>query len=266
MESILEVKQLTKNFGGLRALDSLDMDIKKGEIVALIGPNGAGKTTFFNCITGIYTPTQGDVIIAPPGKKRERINGLKPNKITIKGMARTFQNIRLFPSMTVLENVMIGRHCRTRVGIAGAIFRNRRTLKEEKNIVDTSYNILEKMGLARYVNDLAMNLPYGAQRRLEIARAMATEPFLILLDEPAAGMNPQETLELDDLIVKIRDKEGISLLLIEHDMKLVMSLSDRIFVMDYGKKIAQGTPEEIQNNPVVIKAYLGEDLIEDKDA
>ena len=181
-------------------------------------------------------------------------------------MARTFQNIRLFPSMTVLENVMIGRHCRTQVGITGAIFRNRRTLKEEKNIVDTSYNILEKMGLAQYVNDLAMNLPYGAQRRLEIARAMATEPFLILLDEPAAGMNPQETLELDDLIVKIRDKEGISLLLIEHDMKLVMSLSDRIFVMDYGKKIAQGTPEEIQNNPVVIKAYLGEDLIEDKDA
>lgn len=263
MEPILEVKQLSKDFGGLRALDNLDMDIKKGEIVALIGPNGAGKTTFFNCITGIYTPSQGDVIIFPPGKKRERINGLKPNKITIKGMARTFQNIRLFPSMTVLENVMIGRHCRTRVGIAGAIFRNSRTLKEEKNIIDISYNILEKMGLSQHVNDLAMNLPYGAQRRLEIARAMATEPFLILLDEPAAGMNPQETLELDELIVKIRDKEGISLLLIEHDMKLVMSLSDRIFVMDYGKKIAQGTPEEIQNNPVVIKAYLGEDLLED---
>lgn len=266
MEPILEVKNLTKNFGGLRALDKLDMDIKKGEIVALIGPNGAGKTTFFNCITGIYTPTHGDVIINPPGKKRERINGLKPNKITIKGMARTFQNIRLFPSMTVLENVMIGRHCRTHVGITGAIFRNAGTLREEKDIVDTSYNILEKMGLSQHVNDLAMNLPYGAQRRLEIARAMATEPFLILLDEPAAGMNPQETLELDDLIVKIRDQEGISLLLIEHDMKLVMSLSDRIFVMDYGKKIAQGTPEEIQNNPVVIKAYLGEDLIEDKDA
>jgi branched-chain amino acid transport system ATP-binding protein len=264
METILEVNNLTMDFGGLRALDQLNIDIRMGEIVALIGPNGAGKTTFFNCITGIYAPTHGDILISSPraagDNKRERIMGFKPNQVTEKGMARTFQNIRLFPNMTVLENVMIGRHCRTRSGVAGAIFRNRAMIREEQAVVDDSYQILEKIGLARYVNDQAKNLPYGAQRRLEIARALATEPFLILLDEPAAGMNPQETLELDDLITRIRDEEGVSILLIEHDMKLVMSLSDRIFVMDYGKKIAQGTPEEIRNNPVVIKAYLGEDI------
>ena len=264
METILEVNNLTMDFGGLRALDHLNIDIKRDEIVALIGPNGAGKTTFFNCITGIYTPTEGDIVISSPktsgAQKHERINGLKPNQVTEKGMARTFQNIRLFPNMTVLENVMIGRHCRTRSGVAGAIFRNRAMVREEQSVVDHSYRILEKIGLARYVNEQAKNLPYGAQRRLEIARALATEPFLILLDEPAAGMNPQETLELDDLITRIRDQEGVSILLIEHDMKLVMSLSDRIFVMDYGKKIAQGTPREIRNNPVVIKAYLGEEI------
>jgi branched-chain amino acid transport system ATP-binding protein len=264
METILEVNSLTMDFGGLRALDHLNIDIRRGEIVALIGPNGAGKTTFFNCITGIYLPSEGDIIISSPktagAQKRERINGLKPNQVTEKGMARTFQNIRLFPNMTVLENVMIGRHCRTRSGVAGAVFRNRAMVREEQSVVDDSYRVLEKIGLARYVNDQARNLPYGAQRRLEIARALATEPFLILLDEPAAGMNPQETLELDDLITRIRDEEGVSILLIEHDMKLVMSLSDRIFVMDYGKKIAQGTPEEIRNNPVVIKAYLGEEI------
>jgi len=260
MQPLLEVKQLTMDFGGLRALDHLDLDITEGEIVALIGPNGAGKTTFFNCITGIYSPSKGDVLITPPGKKPRRINGLKPNQVTEHGMARTFQNIRLFQNMSVLENVMIGRHCRIQAGIAGAIFRNPATVAEEKQVVDDSYRVLEKIGLEQYVNELAKNLPYGAQRRLEIARAMGTDPFLLLLDEPAAGMNPQETKDLDDLIVKISKEEKISILLIEHDMKLVMSLSDRIFVMDYGKKIAQGTPEEIRNNPVVIKAYLGEEI------
>ncbi len=261
MEPILEVKKLTMDFGGLRALDHVDLDVKQGEIAALIGPNGAGKTTFFNCVTGIYNPTSGDVLISRDGSPdQERINGIKPNHVTEKGMARTFQNIRLFQNMTVLENVMIGRHCRTHSGIAGAVFRSPRTRREEQDVVDASYVILQKIGLASYVNEFAKNLPYGAQRRLEIARAMATDPFLILLDEPAAGMNPQETKELDELILRIRDEEKISLLLIEHDMKLVMSLSDRIFVMDYGKKIAQGTPEEIKNNPVVIKAYLGEDI------
>lgn len=260
MKPILEVKNLTKFFGGLKALDKLDLDIREGEIVALIGPNGAGKTTFFNCITGIYTPTEGDVIISPPNKKTTRINGMKPNQVTKNGMARTFQNIRLFSNMTVLENVMIGRHSRMSSGIAGAVFRPKSTRQEEEDVLNDSYEILKKIELEGFVNELAMNLPYGAQRRLEIARAMATEPFLLLLDEPAAGMNPMETKRLDDLIVKIRDTENISILLIEHDMKLVMSLSDRIFVMDYGKKIAQGTPDEIKSNPAVIKAYLGEEV------
>ncbi len=260
MEPVLKVQDLGMNFGGLRALDAVDLDVKKNEIVALIGPNGAGKTTFFNCITGIYPPTEGDVLIFPQGKDRpKRINGLKPNTVTEKGLARTFQNIRLFPNMTVLENVMIGRHCRMRAGVLGAVLRGGSTMREEKAAVMDSYAILEKIGLAPFVNEFASNLPYGAQRRLEIARAMATEPFLLLLDEPAAGMNPNETRDLDELIKRIRDEEGISILLIEHDMKLVMSLSDRIFVVDYGRKIAQGTPEEIRNNPAVIKAYLGEE-------
>lgn len=260
MEPILEVKQLTMDFGGLRALDHIDLDIGRGEIVALIGPNGAGKTTFFNCLTGIYPPSSGEMIISPPGKSSKKINGLKPNHVTEAGLARTFQNIRLFKNMTVLENVMMGRHCRASSGIFGAIFRNPSTVREEKRIVQDSYAILEKIGLVEFVDEFAKNLPYGAQRRLEIARAMATDPFLLLLDEPAAGMNAQETRDLDDLIIKIRDEEKISILLIEHDMKLVMSLSDRIFVVDYGKKIAQGAPEEIKNNPDVIKAYLGEEI------
>ncbi len=259
-QPILNVTGLTKDFGGIRALNSVDLDVNSGEIVALIGPNGAGKTTFFNCITGIYTPTKGDIFLSlPNGSKKVSLKGLKPNQVTEKGLARTFQNIRLFPKMTVLENVMIGRHCRTKSFIFGAIFRTTATLKEEKNIVDISYLMLEKLGLAEFANEFADNLAYGAQRRLEIARALATEPLLLLLDEPAAGMNPQETAELVQLIKKISD-EGQAILLIEHDMKLVMSLSDRIFVMDYGKKIAQGTPTEIRENPTVIKAYLGEEV------
>ena len=259
-EPILKVTGLSKNFGGIKAIDNVDLDIHPGEIVALIGPNGAGKTTFFNCLTGIYTPSSGDIHLHnPKTAKATRLNGMKPNKITEKGMARTFQNIRLFPTMSVLENVMIGRHCRTHSLIFGAIFRNPATRREESEIIETSYEILEKVGLAKQVNEEARNLPYGAQRRLEIARALATEPFLLLLDEPAAGMNPQETEALVSLIRKICE-EGHSILLIEHDMKLVMSLSDRIFVMDYGKKIAQGTPEEVRSNPAVIKAYLGEDV------
>ncbi len=259
MQPILHVNQLSMDFGGLRAVDRLDLEIRRGEIVALIGPNGAGKTTFFNCITGIYNPTEGEVRIDPPGRQSRRINGLKPNRVTELGLARTFQNIRLFQQMTVLENVMIGRHCRLHSGIAGAVFRPPRTVREEHQAVADSYRILEKIGLERYVNDLAKNLPYGAQRRLEIARALATEPFLLLLDEPAAGMNPQETRDLDQLILRLREQENVSILLIEHDMKLVMSLSDRIYVMDYGKKIAEGTPQQIKNDPVVIKAYLGEE-------
>lgn len=261
MDRLLDVRNLGMNFGGLRALDAVDLDVGPGEIVALIGPNGAGKTTFFNCITGIYTPTGGDVFLQLPGRSRARLNGLKPHRVTAQGMARTFQNIRLFPNMTALENVMVGRHCRTGSGILGAIFRGPATRAEERAVVSRSYELLERMGLEAYVNEQAKNLPYGAQRRLEIARALATDPCLLLLDEPAAGMNPQETAELDELITRIRDEAGIAILLIEHDMKLVMSLSDRIFVMEYGRKIAEGTPEEIRYNPAVIKAYLGEEAV-----
>lgn len=261
MQPILEIRNLCMDFGGLRAIDTLDLHIGQGEIVALIGPNGAGKTTVFNCLTGIYKPTGGEMLArSPKSQEARRLNGLKPNQVTESGLARTFQNIRLFGSMTVLENIMIGRHCRTSAGIGGAIVRNRATREEEKRIVQDSYDVLKKIGLARYVNEYAKNLPYGAQRRLEIARAMATDPFLLLLDEPAAGMNPQETDELNELIIGIREEEGITIFLIEHDMKLVMSLSDRIYVVDYGKKIAEGRPEEIKRNPAVIKAYLGEEV------
>jgi len=255
---ILEVSGLSMFFGGIRAVEQVDLDINAGEVVALIGPNGAGKTTFFNCLTGIYRPTAGDIRLRGPGKKPVRLNGLKPNKVTEQGMARTFQNIRLFQNMTVLENVMIGRHCRTSSFILGAVLRTPHNRREEREIVERSYGILRKVGLAKHVNELAKNLPYGAQRRLEIARALATDPFLLLLDEPAAGMNPQETGELDELISRIRE-DGLSILLIEHDMKLVMSISDRIFVMDYGRRIATGTPEEVRANPAVISAYLGEE-------
>ncbi|MFC1657018.1 ABC transporter ATP-binding protein [Candidatus Moduliflexota bacterium] len=258
MGQVFEVRGLTMDFGGLRALDGLDLHVDEGEIVALIGPNGAGKTTFFNCITGLCRPSAGDVVISPPGSKAARINGLKPNLVTERGLARTFQNIRLFPDMTVLENVMVGRHCRTRSGVAGALFRSRAAVREERDIVRDSYAVLRKVGLENTVNDFAKNLPYGDQRRLEVARAMATDPFLLLLDEPAAGMNPRETKVLDDLIVRLRDEEGISVLLIEHDMRLVMSLSDRVVVMESGKRIAAGTPAEIGQDPEVVRAYLGE--------
>jgi branched-chain amino acid transport system ATP-binding protein len=258
-EKLLEVRELTMDFGGLRAVDSITLEVNGGEIVALIGPNGAGKTTFFNCVTGIYTPTRGDIVINPPQGKSRRINGLKPNRVTTMGMARTFQNIRLFHNMTVLENVMIGRHCRTTTSILGAALRGAGSRAQERETIDKSYDLLEKVGLLDFADEFAKNLPYGGQRRLEIARAMATDPFLLLLDEPAAGMNPQETRDLDELIVSIRNEGKISILLIEHDMKLVMNISDRIYVMEYGKKIAHGTPQEIRVNPKVIKAYLGEE-------
>lgn len=259
MEPVLNVQSVSKNFGGLRALNEVDLHVNAGEIAALIGPNGAGKTTFFNCVTSIYTPTEGEVWFTPQNGARTIVNGMKPNLVTTLGMARTFQNIRLFKNMTVLENIMIARHCRTSAGILGALFRPPSQRREEKEIIDKSYELLKYIGLHKSYNDLASNLPYGDQRRLEIARALATSPSLLLLDEPAAGMNPQETESLKQLILRIRDEFNLAVLLIEHDMGMVMSLSERIYVMEYGCLIAQGTPEEISKDPRVIKAYLGED-------
>ncbi|OPZ58427.1 MAG: Lipopolysaccharide export system ATP-binding protein LptB [Deltaproteobacteria bacterium ADurb.Bin510] len=250
---VLEVNQLSMYFGGLKAIDGIDFTVGAGEIVALIGPNGAGKTTFFNCITGIYKPTQGQIVAHPPDREPVTLNGLKPNQVTAQGLARTFQNIRLFANMTVLENVMVARHCRTRSGILGAVLKGQHTRREERETAEKSYELLKKVGLEKFVNDPAGDLPW-----LEIARAMATEPFLLLLDEPAAGMNPIETEELDQLITTIRDQEQIAILLIEHDMKLVMKISNRIYVLDHGQMLAQGSPQEIAGNPHVIKAYLGE--------
>ena len=258
MKPVLEVKDLSQDFGGLRALNELSLTVNNGEIVALIGPNGAGKTTFFNCVTGIYTPTEGQMFLHDASGDKQLLNGKKPHLITAMGMARTFQNIRLFSEMTVLENVMIGRHCRTNAGIFGAIVRDGRTRREEQDCIDRSYALLELVKLQDFWNETANNLPYGAQRRLEIARAMATEPRMLLLDEPAAGMNPQETNDLKELVCSIRDNQQLSILLIEHDMGMVMSLSDRIYVMEYGSCIATGIPAEIRTNPRVIKAYLGE--------
>lgn len=257
MLPVLEVSGLTQNFGGLRALSDLSLVVNHKEIAALIGPNGAGKTTFFNCITGIYKPSEGNIFLYR-NNKQICLNEKKTWQIASLGMTRTFQNIRLFAGMTVLENVMTGCHSKTNAGIIGAIIRDKKTVKEEQETIDKSYALLEEVGLSEWWQEKACNLSYGAQRRLEIARALAADPVLLLLDEPAAGMNPQETNELEGLIRKIRQKWNLSILLIEHDMGMVMSLSDKIYVMEYGACIASGTAEDIKNNPDVIRAYLGE--------
>ena len=251
--ALLEVKNLSIAFGGLKAVDNFQISIDKGQLYGLIGPNGAGKTTVFNLLTGVYKPDAGSIEL-----NGINVTGRKTTEINQSGIARTFQNIRLFPTMTVLENVMIGRHCRTSAGIAGAVFQDSRTKAEEQATIDRSYELLREVGLNMHYQDEARNLPYGAQRRLEIARALATDPAVLLLDEPAAGMNPQETLELKSLILHLRKEFDLSILLIEHDMGMVMSLSDRIYVMEYGSRIAMGTPQEVRENPRVIKAYLGE--------
>lgn len=254
-KNIIEVRNITMRFGGVTAVSELNMDIPEGSIVGLIGPNGAGKTTAFNVITGFYRPTEGDVVFAG-----RRITGLSPHKICALGMARTFQNIRLFYNETALENVMIGRHVRRTGQWWGAVLGLPSAKKEEGSIRSTSLELLERIGLAAYANETASSLPYGAQRRLEIARALATEPKFLLLDEPAAGMNPQESLELMNFIRQIRDEFHLTILLIEHDMKVVMGVCEHIWVLEYGKLIAEGNADAIRSNPRVIEAYLGEDV------
>ncbi|MCI6588712.1 MAG: ABC transporter ATP-binding protein [Clostridiales bacterium] len=274
--NVLHVENVTMQFGGVVAVNNLSMDINEGEIVALIGPNGAGKTTAFNCITGVYEPTNGRVDFMgktivenyPTGKMKRAYAGENaglytkqivrtPDKITSLGIARTFQNIRLFKSQTVFDNVLIAMHMRRTSNVFTATFRL--NLREEHAMREEAMELLKIVGLDGVANELATSLPYGQQRRLEIVRALATHPKLLLLDEPAAGMNPQETEELGVFIKEIKDKFGLTVFMIEHHMNLVMGISDRIYVIDFGKQIAEGTPREVRDNPAVIAAYLGVD-------
>jgi len=252
MAEILRTEQLSMEFGGLRAVSDLDLSISEGEIIGLIGPNGAGKTTVFNVITGVYRPTTGRVIF-----NGQDITGWRPDQVTAKGIARTFQNIRLFNSMTVLENVMISKHVRLQSTLGEAVLGLPRYGRERHKHYHECMELLAKVQLDDVANEMATSLPYGKQRRLEIARALATEPKLLLLDEPAAGMNPQESLELMEFVRHIRDEFDLTVLMIEHHMEVVMGICQRIYVLDYGVNLAVGTPEEIQNNQQVIEAYLG---------
>jgi len=252
---VLKLNQLTKIFGGLTAVANVDMKLHKGELVGLIGPNGAGKTTIFNLLTGVYAPTKGDIIFM--GRS---IRGKKPYQITSRGIARTFQNIRLFADLTVLDNVKIAYHWHGKYSLVSSLLRLPGYFDGEKKMTDKAIELLDIFKLADKKDEVAKNLPYGLQRRLEIVRALAADPKLLLLDEPAAGMNPQETRALMDLISWIRKEFDLTILLIEHDMSLVMGVCERIYVLDYGKIIAEGNPDEIKANPKVIEAYLGEEV------
>ncbi len=259
MNPVLEVSKLSMNFGGLKAIENICLEIFQNEIVSLIGHNGAGKTTFFNCITGIYKPVSGDVFISPFPQKteKERINGLKPNIITKKGMARTFQNIRLFQNITVLENVMIGRHVRTHAGIIASVLKLKKTRREEREIVEESFKILEKTGIEKFADEKASNLPYGAQRKLEIARALMARPRLLLLDEPSLGLAPIMVKQMFEIIKKINEENSTTVFLVEQNANLALKASSRGYVMENGKIIFSGPSKELIKNKKIKSAYLG---------
>lgn len=254
---MLKIENLTMKFGGVVACNGFSGEVKKGQIVGLIGPNGAGKTTLFNVVTGVYKPTEGQVVFSPSGNEKHHLAGLSPDKIAKLGVCRTFQNIRLFNQLSVLENVFIGSHLRLKSDVFSTVLRLPQYVAEEKEIYKKSLYLLEKIGLQDAKDEKAHSLPYGMQRRLEMARALATDPKLLLLDEPAAGMNPQETRELIKFIREIKEEFDLTIFLIEHHMDVIMEISERIYVLDHGVLIAQGTPGEVQGNDRVIEAYLG---------